>query len=71
MSRAVLLGAFLVIVSVRVARRLRAAFIVTLTLPLSIALAGLLLEPAGVGSIPMTLGGLAIAVGLLVDAPSS
>jgi heavy metal efflux system protein len=41
---------------------------VTLTIPLSIALAGLLLRPLGVGLNTMTLGGLAIAVGLLVDA---
>jgi cobalt-zinc-cadmium resistance protein CzcA len=47
---------------------LRAALLVTLTIPLSIALAGVLLERAGVGLNTMTLGGLAIAVGLLVDA---
>ena len=47
---------------------LRAALIVTLTLPLSIALAGLILKPAGIGLNTLTLGGLAIAVGLLVDA---
>ena len=47
---------------------MRAALIVTLTIPLSIALAGLLLQPLGVGLNTMTLGGLAIAVGLLVDA---
>ena len=41
---------------------------VPLTIPLSIALAGLLLRPLGVGLNTMTLGGLAIAVGLLVDA---
>ena len=46
----------------------RAALIVTLTIPLSIALAGLLLKPLDVGLNTMTLGGLAIAVGLLVDA---
>ena len=46
----------------------RAALIVTLTIPLSIALAGLLLSPMNVGLNTMTLGGLAIAVGLLVDA---
>jgi cobalt-zinc-cadmium resistance protein CzcA len=46
----------------------RAALVVTLTIPLSIALAGLLLRPLGVGLNTMTLGGLAIAVGLLVDA---
>ena len=47
---------------------IRAALIVTLTLPLSIALSGLLLKPLGIGIDTMTLGGLAIAVGLLVDA---
>jgi cobalt-zinc-cadmium resistance protein CzcA len=41
---------------------------VTLTIPLSIALAGLFLHPLGIGLNTMTLGGLAIAVGLLVDA---
>ena len=46
----------------------RAALLVTITLPLSIALSGLLLRAAGIGINTMTLGGLAIAVGLLVDA---
>ena len=68
-GRAVLLGGvFVVLVIVSLLGNLRAAFIVTLTIPLSIALAGLLLEPLGVGLNPLTLGGLAIAVGLLVDA---
>ncbi len=68
-GRAVLLGAvFVVLVLVVLLADLRAAFIVTLTLPLSITLAGLLLRPAGAGLNTMTLGGLAIAVGLLVDA---
>src|SRR6185436_18130565 len=68
-GRAVLLGAaFVVVVLVALLGDLRAALIVTLTLPLSIALAGLLLRPLGVGLNTMTLGGLAIAVGLLVDA---
>ena len=68
-SRAIFLGAFLVIgVLFVLLGDLRAALIVTLTLPLSIALAGLLLKPAGIGINTMTLGGLAIAVGLLVDA---
>jgi cobalt-zinc-cadmium resistance protein CzcA len=47
---------------------IRAALIVTLTIPLSVAIAGLLLERMNVGLNTMTLGGLAIAVGLLVDA---
>src|SRR5207237_8151826 len=69
LGRAVLLGAaFVVIVLFALLGNLRAALIVTLTMPLSIALAGALLKPAGVGINTMTLGGLAIAVGLLVDA---
>jgi cobalt-zinc-cadmium resistance protein CzcA len=68
-SRAILIGAFLVVgVLFALLGDLRAALIVTLTLPLSIALAGLLLKPAAIGINTMTLGGLAIAVGLLVDA---
>jgi cobalt-zinc-cadmium resistance protein CzcA len=68
-SRAVALGALLVVaVLFGLLGDLRAALIVTLTLPLSLALAGLLLDRAGIGLNTMTLGGLAIAVGLLVDA---
>lgn len=68
-GRAILLGAFLVVgVLFLMLGDWRAALIVTLTLPLSLALAGLLLKAAGVGLNTMTLGGLAIAVGLLVDA---
>jgi cobalt-zinc-cadmium resistance protein CzcA len=68
-GRAVLLGAVLVAgVLFLLLGNLRAALVVTLTLPLSIALSGLILKPLGVGINTMTLGGLAIAVGLLVDA---
>src|SRR3989441_328350 len=68
-GRAVLLGAvFVVLVLLVLLGDVRAALIVTLTLPLSIALAGLLLRPIGAGLNTMTLGGLAIAIGLLVDA---
>jgi cobalt-zinc-cadmium resistance protein CzcA len=68
-GRAVLLGAVLVVaVLFLLLGNLRAALIVTVTLPLSIALAGLILKPAGIGLNTLTLGGLAIAVGLLVDA---
>ena len=68
-GRAVLIGAGLVIlVLILLLGNLRAALIVTLTLPLSLAASGLLLRPLGVGINTMTLGGLAIAVGLLVDA---
>lgn len=68
-GRAIALGAlFVVLVIFVLLGDLRAAMLVTLTLPLSIGLAGLLLRPLGVGLNTMTLGGLAIAVGLLVDA---
>jgi heavy metal efflux system protein len=68
-GRAVMLGGvFVVFVILLLLGNMRAALVVTLTIPLSIALAGLLLRPLGVGVNTMTLGGLAIAVGLLVDA---
>lgn len=68
-SRAIFIGAFLVVgVLLVLLGDVRAALVVTLTLPLSVFLAGLVLKPLGVGINTMTLGGLAIAVGLLVDA---
>ena len=68
-GRAVMLGGvFVVLVILFLLGNVRAALIVTLTIPLSIAMAGLLLRPLNVGLNTMTLGGLAIAVGLLVDA---
>ena len=68
-GRAVLLGAVLVVlVLLALLGDVRAALVVTVTIPLSVALAGLFLRHAGVGLNTMTLGGLAIAVGLLVDA---
>lgn len=68
-GRAVMVGGvFVVLIILLLIGNLRAALIVTLTIPLSIALAGLFLQPLGVGLNTMTLGGLAIAVGLLVDA---
>jgi cobalt-zinc-cadmium resistance protein CzcA len=68
-GRAVLLGAVLVVaVLVLLLGDWRAALVVTLTIPLSVALAGVFLRYAGIGINTMTLGGLAIAVGLLVDA---
>jgi heavy metal efflux system protein len=68
-GRAVLLGGvFVVAVLFALLGSARAALIVTLTLPLSVGLAGILLSQAGVGINTMTLGGLAVAVGLLVDA---
>jgi len=67
-ARAVLLGAGLVaLVLFGLLGNLRAALIVTLTLPLSLAVSGVVMRAAGIGINTMTLGGLAIAVGLLVD----
>ena len=67
-GRAVLIGAVLVaLVLFVLLGNWRAAAIVTLTLPLSLALSGVLMRVAGIGINTMTLGGLAIAVGLLVD----
>ncbi|HWI20515.1 MAG TPA: efflux RND transporter permease subunit [Vicinamibacterales bacterium] len=68
-GRAVMVGGvFVVLVILLLLGNVRAALVVTLTIPLSIALAGLFLHPLGIGLNTMTLGGLAIAVGLLVDA---
>jgi cobalt-zinc-cadmium resistance protein CzcA len=68
-GRAVLIGGvFVVLVLLFLLGNLRAALLVTLTIPLSIAIAGLLLDRMDIGLNTMTLGGLAIAVGLLVDA---
>lgn len=68
-GRAVMLGGvFVVLVILLLLGNVRAALLVTLTIPLSIALSGLLLKPMQIGLNTMTLGGLAIAVGLLVDA---
>ncbi len=68
-GRAVAIGAVLVVLVILVLLGdLRAALLVTLTLPLSLALSGVFLRFADIGINTMTLGGLAIAVGLLVDA---
>jgi heavy metal efflux system protein len=68
-GRAVLIGAvFVVLVIFLLLGNLRAAVVVTVTIPLSIAVAGLVLDRLGVGLNTLTLGGLAVAVGLLVDA---
>jgi len=67
--RAVLLGGgFVVLVIMLLLGDWRAALVVTATIPLSVAIGGILLRIFGVGINTMTLGGLAIAVGLLVDA---
>ncbi len=68
-GRAIAIGAVLVaVVLFLLLGSARAALVVTLTLPLSVLLAGIALALAGVGLNTMTLGGLAVAVGLLVDA---
>jgi heavy metal efflux system protein len=68
-GRAVMIGAaFVALVIFALLGDVRAALIVTLTIPLSLLLAAVVLRQAGVGLNTMTLGGLAIAVGLLVDA---
>jgi cobalt-zinc-cadmium resistance protein CzcA len=68
-GRAVLIGAGLVVlVLFLLLGDVRAALLVTLTLPLSLALSGVFLGWFDIGINTMTLGGLAIAVGLLVDA---
>jgi cobalt-zinc-cadmium resistance protein CzcA len=69
LGRAVLLGSVFVVATIVVLLgNWRAALLVTLTIPLSLAISGLALRPLGVGLNAMTLGGLAVAVGLLVDA---
>ena len=68
-QRAILAGAALVVVVLFVLLGdARSALIVTLTLPLSVILAGVIMRWFGAGINTMTLGGLAIAVGILVDA---
>lgn len=68
-GRAVALGAvFVVLVILFLLGDLRAALVVALSIPTSVALAIVALGRLGSGLDTMTLGGLAIAVGLLVDA---
>ena len=68
-QRAILVGGVLVVVVLFILLGdPRSALIVTLTLPLSVVLAGIVMRWFGAGINTMTLGGLAIAVGILVDA---
>ena len=68
-GRAVIIGAvFVILVIFLLVGDFRAALIVTATIPLSLAIAAILLRRFGIGLNTMTLGGLAIAVGILVDA---
>ncbi|HMF87815.1 MAG TPA: efflux RND transporter permease subunit [Gemmatimonadaceae bacterium] len=68
-QRAILVGAVLVVIVLFVLLGdARSALIVTITLPLSVVLAGIVMRWFGAGINTMTLGGLAISVGILVDA---
>ncbi|HKB16292.1 MAG TPA: efflux RND transporter permease subunit, partial [Planctomycetota bacterium] len=68
-TRAILLGAgFVVAVVLALLGNLRAALLVVLVLPVSLLLASVVLSRLDVGFNTMTLGGFAIAIGLLVDA---
>lgn len=69
LGKAILIGAILVVFVIGLLLGdLRAAALVTITIPVSMAASGLLLQYFNCGLNAMTLGGLAIAVGLLVDA---
>lgn len=68
-TRAILLGTVLVILVLFVfLGHLRSTLIVAASLPLSVLLAGILMRQCGIGLNTMSLGGLAIAVGIMVDA---
>ena len=68
-TRAILVGAVLVILVLLVfLGHFRSTLIVAASLPLSVLIAGILMRQLGVGLNTMSLGGLAIAVGIMVDA---
>lgn len=68
-THAILIGALLVIVVLlALLGNLRSTLIVTVSLPLSVIIAAVLMRQLGVGLNTMSLGGLAIAVGIMVDA---
>ncbi|MCE5315319.1 MAG: efflux RND transporter permease subunit [Armatimonadota bacterium] len=68
-TRAILVGAVLVIIVLLVfLGHFRSTLIVAASLPLSVMIAGILMKQLGVGLNTMSLGGLAIAVGIMVDA---
>ena len=67
--QAILIGAVLVIlVLLLFLGHFRSTLIVAVSLPLSVLIAGTLMRRMGVGLNTMSLGGLAIAVGIMVDA---
>ncbi len=68
-TRAILIGAVLVIVVLLVfLGHFRSTIIVAASLPLSVMIAGIIMQQFGIGLNTMSLGGLAIAVGIMVDA---
>ena len=68
-TRAILVGAVLVVVILLLfLGHLKSTFIVAISLPLSVVIAGILMRQMGIGLNTMSLGGLAIAVGIMVDA---
>lgn len=68
-TQAILVGAVLVVLVLLVfLGNLRSTLIVALSLPLSVLIAGVLMRTLKIGLNTMTLGGLAIAVGIMVDA---
>ncbi len=68
-TRAILVGSVLVIIVLLLfLGHFRSTLIVAASLPLSVAIAGILMRQMGIGLNTMSLGGLAIAVGIMVDA---
>ena len=68
-TRAILIGAVLVIiVLLAFLGNFRSTVIVAASIPLSVIIAGIMMKQMGVGLNTMSLGGLAIAVGIMVDA---
>ena len=68
-TRAILVGAGLVVIVLLLfLGHFRSTLIVAVSLPLSVLIAGILMRWLGVGINTMSLGGLAIAVGIMVDA---
>ena len=68
-SEALLLGSILVVLVLYLfLRSLRGAFIVILALPLSMLFTFILMRAAGISANLMSLGGLAISIGMIIDA---
>ncbi len=68
-QRAILLGGVLVVlVLLALLGHFRSTLIVALSLPVSVLIAGVIMRQMGVGLNTLSLGGLAIAVGIMVDA---